>query len=88
MGAYTGYLARKVGVNLVFAPVVDVNNNPHNPVIGDRSFGEDPILVSKKGIAFMQGMQAAGVLAVLSIYRVMAIQMSIPIWHYHAYRMI
>lgn len=63
VGAYTGYLARRLGVNLVFAPVVDVNNNPNNPVIGDRSFGEDPMAVSKKGIAFMKGIQSARVLA-------------------------
>ena len=52
-----------VGVNLNFAPVMDVNNNPDNPVIGRRSFGESPELVSRLGIPYIRGLQRNGVLA-------------------------
>ncbi|MCB0515334.1 MAG: glycoside hydrolase family 3 N-terminal domain-containing protein [Chitinophagales bacterium] len=54
---------RRLGVHMNFAPVVDVNNNPNNPVINDRSFGEDIYNVSAKGIAYMQGMEYNGILA-------------------------
>ncbi len=54
---------KRVGVHLSFSPVVDVNNNPMNPVIGDRSFGEDPQLVAAMGRAYMKGLQDHGVLA-------------------------
>jgi beta-N-acetylhexosaminidase len=52
-----------VGVNWNFAPVVDVNNNPDNPIIGVRSYGEDPRLVASLGPAAMHGYQEAGLLA-------------------------
>jgi beta-N-acetylhexosaminidase len=52
-----------LGINLNLAPVVDVNNNPHNPVIGVRSFGADPQRVAELGAAAIGGCQAAGVLA-------------------------
>lgn len=45
-----------VGINMNFAPVLDVDTNPHNPVIGDRSFGGSPTLVSKHGLAMIVGM--------------------------------
>jgi len=45
------------------APVLDVNNNPSNPVIGVRSFGEDPLLVAELGEAFISGMQSEGIIA-------------------------
>ena len=51
------------GVNLNFAPVVDVNNNPQNPVIDRRSFGESSELVSRLGVAYIRGLQHNGVLA-------------------------
>ena len=51
-----------MGVNLNFAPVVDVNNNPDNPVIDRRSFGESPELVSRLGVAYIHGLQRNGVL--------------------------
>jgi len=51
------------GVNLNFAPVLDVNTRSDNPVINVRSFGADPIVVAEHGVAFMQGLQAAGVIA-------------------------
>lgn len=52
-----------LGLNLNFAPSVDVNSNPANPGIGTRSFGDDPQLVGEMGAAFIHGMQRAGVLA-------------------------
>lgn len=53
----------RLGVHVNFAPVVDVNNNPENPVIFARSFGEDRENVAEKGIAYMQGLQAGNILA-------------------------
>jgi beta-N-acetylhexosaminidase len=50
-----------VGVTLDFAPVADVNSDPRNPVIGVRSFGDDPALVGRHVAAFVEGLQAAGV---------------------------
>lgn len=52
-----------MGINVNYAPDCDVNINPHNPVIGTRSFGEDPALVARLGSAMIQGLQAAGVAA-------------------------
>lgn len=54
---------RRMGIHMNFAPVVDINNNPQNPVINDRSFGEDRRNVTAKGYAYMKGMQDGGVLA-------------------------
>ena len=62
-GRITGEEARAIGIHLVFAPVVDVNNNPANPVINTRSFGEDPATVARLSAAFVRGMQSAGVAA-------------------------
>ena len=55
--------ARAIGVNIDFYPVVDVNNNPRNPVINLRSFGEDPALVSKMAVAYIKGIQSTGAFA-------------------------
>lgn len=63
MGELIGQQLRRLGVHINFAPVIDVNNNPNNPVINDRSFGEDKYRVTKKGIAYMKGLEAAGVMA-------------------------
>jgi len=54
---------RAVGIQMNMAPVLDVNSNPANPVIGVRSYGEDPALVARLGTATIRAMQAAGVLA-------------------------
>jgi beta-N-acetylhexosaminidase len=54
---------KRAGIQVNYAPVVDVNNNPNNPVINDRSFGEDKYKVAQYGIAYMKGMQDAGVMA-------------------------
>jgi len=62
-GRITAVEARALGVHIAFAPVLDVNNNPANPVIGMRSFGEDPRLVADMGQAVIHGLQEHGVLA-------------------------
>ena len=62
-GEITAVELAAVGVNLNFAPVMDVNNNPQNPVIDRRSFGESPELVSRLGVAYIHGLQGNGVLA-------------------------
>jgi len=54
---------RMMGINMNFAPCLDVNNNPLNPVIGVRSYGEDPMLVGRLGVAATQGYQHANVAA-------------------------
>jgi beta-N-acetylhexosaminidase len=54
---------KRIGLQVNYAPVVDVNNNPNNPVINDRSFGEDKYKVADFGVAYMKGMQDAGVMA-------------------------
>ncbi len=54
---------KRIGVQVNYAPVVDINNNPNNPVINDRSFGEDKYKVAAFGIKYMKGMQDAGVMA-------------------------
>ncbi len=63
MGRVTAIEGRALGVHMGFAPVLDVNNNPANPVISARSFGEDPALVARMGSAFIRGMQEHGMLA-------------------------
>lgn len=62
MGAQLAKQARRLGVHINFAPVADVNNNPNNPVISFRSFGENKYKVADKAIAYMQGMQENGLL--------------------------
>jgi len=63
MGRVTGLEARALGVHVPFAPVLDVNNNPDNPIINVRSFGEDPEEVARLGAAFVRGVQGAGAIA-------------------------
>ena len=62
MGFEIANQLKALGIHINFAPVVDVNNNPQNPVIGNRSFGENKYLVADKGIAYMMGMQDNGIL--------------------------
>lgn len=62
-GRITAAEARAIGVHQIYAPVVDVNNNPDNPVINRRSYSEDPETVGRFATAFIQGAQAEGVLA-------------------------
>lgn len=61
----TGRELKALGLNMNLAPVVDVNNNPANPVIGVRSFGEDPHLVARLGAAMVKGYHEAGVISCL-----------------------
>ena len=63
MGRVTAVEARAVGIHVPFAPVLDVNNNPDNPVINVRSFGEDPAQVAALGAAFVRGVQENGGIA-------------------------
>ena len=63
IGYRIGEQAKRLGIHINFAPSVDINTNPKNPIIGNRSFGEDKINVAQKGIAFMNGMHEAGVLS-------------------------
>ena len=63
MGREVGRQCKRMGIHVNFDPVVDVNNNPNNPVINYRSFGEDPLKVSQKGWAYAKGMQDEGIIA-------------------------
>jgi len=63
MGREVARQCKRMGIQINFAPDIDVNSNPGNPVIGVRSFGEDKYQVAKKGIAYMKGMQDNGVIA-------------------------
>ncbi|MDN4164714.1 glycoside hydrolase family 3 N-terminal domain-containing protein [Cytophagales bacterium LB-30] len=63
MGAEIARQSKRLGVHINFAPVVDINSNPNNPVIGFRSFGENKFRVAQKGIAYMKGMQDHGLMA-------------------------
>jgi beta-N-acetylhexosaminidase len=63
VGRAMGQELASVGIDLNFAPVLDVNSNPANPVIGDRAFGSDPALVSEMGVALMRGLHDGGVLS-------------------------
>lgn len=63
VGVVLGRELRAVNIDVNFAPVMDVDTNPANPVIGDRSFGKSPLLVQRMGVAIIQGLQSAGVAA-------------------------
>ncbi len=63
MGIEIGRQLQRLGVHINFAPVVDVNNNPANPVINFRAFGESRYNVTRSGLAYMHGLQDAGIIA-------------------------
>jgi beta-N-acetylhexosaminidase len=63
MGRVTALEGRALGIHIVYGPVMDVNNNPRNPVINVRSFGEDPRLAGRLGASYVRGVQANGMLA-------------------------
>jgi beta-N-acetylhexosaminidase len=63
MGEALAAELKACGIGCDFAPVVDVDTNPNNPVIGDRSFGDDPELVGRLGAAMIRGLQGGGVVA-------------------------
>lgn len=65
IGKATGDDLLRLGINWNYAPVLDVNNNPNNPVIGVRSFGETPEMVSEFGVNFMKGLQSAKIATAL-----------------------
>ena len=62
IGERMGEQEKLLGINISFSPVLDLNTNPNNPIIGNRSFGQDKFNVTSKAIALMQGIQKAGVL--------------------------
>ncbi|HXB94872.1 MAG TPA: glycoside hydrolase family 3 N-terminal domain-containing protein [Puia sp.] len=62
-GRLVGRQCRRMGIQVNYAPVVDINNNPDNPVINDRSFGEDKLTVARYGVQYMKGLQDEGVMA-------------------------
>ncbi|GGF20246.1 glycoside hydrolase family 3 N-terminal domain-containing protein [Hymenobacter cavernae] len=64
MGREIALKMKTLGVQVSFSPVIDVNSNPDNPVIGNRSFGENKDQVSKRGIAYIRGLQDHGIIAV------------------------
>jgi beta-N-acetylhexosaminidase len=63
MGRLTAIEGRALGIHIAYAPVLDVNNNPNNPVINTRSYGEDPKLDARLGVAFIRGLQDNGMIA-------------------------
>lgn len=63
VGREYGKQSRRLGVHFNFAPVLDINTNPRNPIIGNRSFGEDKVQVTERALALMKGIQKTGVLA-------------------------
>jgi beta-glucosidase-like glycosyl hydrolase len=63
-GEEVGRQCREMGIHINFAPTIDVNSNPRNPVIGIRSFGEDPEAVANRAVAYARGLESAGVMAV------------------------
>lgn len=63
MGYQIGLECKRMGIHMNFAPVVDVNNNPNNPVINSRSFGDQPQNVARKAAMYMNGLQDAGIIA-------------------------
>ena len=62
VGERIGVHSKRLGVHINFAPVVDINTNPNNPVIGSRSFGENKFNVTNKSIAYLKGMQSQGIM--------------------------
>ncbi|WP_396188993.1 glycoside hydrolase family 3 N-terminal domain-containing protein [Flavobacterium sp.] len=63
MGAQMAKQSKRLGVHFTFGPVVDINTNPNNPIIGNRSFGEDKLNVTAKALAYMKGLQDNGIFA-------------------------
>ncbi|WP_040346354.1 beta-N-acetylhexosaminidase [Neobacillus bataviensis] len=65
VGTLLGQELKEFGLNLDFAPVLDINSNPNNPVIGDRSFGNNAEIVSKLGVQTMKGIQSQNVITTI-----------------------
>ena len=62
IGYRIGQQAKRLGIHMNFSPVVDINTNPNNPIIGNRSFGENKINVTNKSLSMMKGLEEAGIL--------------------------
>lgn len=73
---------KHMGIQLNFAPDIDINNNPQNPVINTRSFSDDKFEVAEGGILYMQALQNQHVLACGKHFPAMAIQIQIHIMPY------
>lgn len=65
IGSVIGEELKSFGFNMDFAPVLDINSNPKNPIIGDRSFGSEPGIVTKLGIQTMKGLQSQNIISVV-----------------------
>ncbi|HEX2926619.1 MAG TPA: beta-N-acetylhexosaminidase [Ruminiclostridium sp.] len=65
VGSIIGEELKSFGMNMDFAPVLDINSNPQNPVIGDRSFGSEPVIVTKLGVQTMKGLQSQNIISVI-----------------------
>ncbi|MBQ8137122.1 MAG: beta-hexosaminidase, partial [Clostridia bacterium] len=65
MAQIHGEELRLLGIHADYAPVVDVNNNPNNPVIGVRAFSDDPMVTARFGVAYLEGLHRAGAMAAL-----------------------
>ena len=63
MGAAIAEQCKRLGIQINYGPVIDINNNPSNPVINDRSFGQSKSKVIQQGVAYMKGMQDNGIMA-------------------------
>lgn len=63
MGSQMAKQSKRLGVHFTFAPVIDINTNPKNPIIGNRSFGEEKENVTARALAYMKGLQSGGVFA-------------------------
>ena len=79
MGEEIARQCKLLGVNINFAPVIDINSNPKNPIINNRSFGESVRNVSSLGLAYMQGLQENNILACANIFQAMEILIRILI---------
>ena len=63
VGEMVGLELRALGININHAPVLDINNNPENPIIGIRAYSDDPAVVAKMGVGYIKGLQKSGVIA-------------------------
>ena len=81
VGTSLGMESKRMGVNFNFAPVLDINTNPKNPIIGYRSFGENKINVTEHAIALMTGVQSQGVFSTENTFPVTVIRQQIRTLH-------
>ena len=87
-GVQIGEHCKRIGVHFNFAPVVDINTNPKNPIIGNRSFGEEKEAVTSRSLAFMEGMQVDKIIgfalfetsAITISFSLLPTKISFPVW--------